>query len=368
MKKLNAIFILIILFGCHHENNDFDSYFVLRNSLEINYNTLKDVNYYAYHFETDSLLTFFKDHKIIALDLKTGKEKINLTMPSHNGFRYRDHLYHNQDSIFVCSIIDHYEMCILLMNWQGVVYNKWTINSLVKSLPDGHFYIDANHSHPMVFNTDKLIFQASYRFKPGNAIELQVPTEIVLDLNTGHAKQIGDLPQAYKYGEFFGNHQYDYSRVINERAEFVFSFPSCHDLYVYDSSGSLLKTINCQSRYIDGIEPINKNKYTELSAIIDAYNYNAQYSDLVYDKYRKRYYRVVLHKLNKFDKDGSKTDARKRKWSIILIDEDFRKAEEFMMPVGVFWKRLIVTKQGIMLKLIDNSHSNTFQVFHPWIK
>jgi len=363
MKKLIKIFSLLILFGCSIDNSTFEKDFILKESLELDHKILKDVNYYHYHFETDSLLTFFKDHKIIALNLKTGEEKFRINLPTHNEFVYRDHLYHNPDSIFVCSLIDLYDMCILLMNSQGVVYNKWKINELAKPIPGGYFRIDANHSHPMVLKKKNLFFQAYYRFEPGKTIDFQTPIEVKLNLSDGHICQIGDLPKNYKNGDFYGNHQQEYSRVLNDKNELVFSFPSCHDIYVYDSSGLLLKTIECRSHFIDKIETINKNNYKELSAIIDAYTYNAQYSDLVYDKHNKIYYRIALHKLDKFNKNNQKSDGRKRKWSIIMFDNNFNKLGEILMPVGVYWKRLIFTEKGLMLKLIYSSHINDFQIF-----
>ncbi|MDD2324262.1 MAG: DUF4221 family protein [Bacteroidales bacterium] len=362
MKKLYYIVILLLFFGCTNENNDFYSHFIQEDSCELKYDILKDVSYHLYHYEADSILSFHKDHKLIAMDLKTGKVVFNLRLPEQKGFTYRDHLYHNQDSIFVCSIIND-NMYILLMDQKGEVYNKWNLSSQAQIITDGYFFIDARYSHPMVLIKDKLYVLGSYHLKKGNPISQQVPIEIALDLQNGTVKQIGDIPIEYKKGEFFGNHQNEYSRIINEKSEMVFSFPSCHNLFVYDTNGFSLKTINCQSQYIERFEPIN----TDLSAIIDAYTYNAQYSDLVYDKYHKLYYRVVLHKLNKYDKNNNKNDFNKRNWSIIVLDEDFNITTELMMPVGQFWKRLFFTKQGLILKSIENNHANKFKIYKPCI-
>jgi hypothetical protein len=112
------------------------------------------------------------------------------------------------------------------------------------------------------------------------------------------------------------------------------------------------------------IEPIEKGKYTALSAIIDAYAYNAQYSDLIYDNYHNIYYRVVLHKLQKFDDLGKITNINKRSWSVMILDENFDIIKEVLMPEEKFWKRIVITNQGFMLKSIRNDNANEYQIFN----
>jgi len=366
MKRTLAFILLILIYGCNNKCIDFENNFILINSLELNYEVLANVNFYLYHFvqnETDTLLTFKKDNKIIVYNLKSDKVEFDISLKKLDGMVYRDHLYHNPDSIFICSISNSSVMYILLMNKNGEIYQRWNINELANTGTNGYFYIDSKHAHPMVFIKNKLYFQASYRFKPGTVIESHIPIEIVLDLSNGFANQIGDLPLEYRQGVFYGNHQNDYSRVINKKNELVFSFPISHNIYVYDKSGELLKTVNCKSHYINEIEPIEKDKYTDLSAIIDAYAYSAQYSDLVYDEYHNIYYRVVLHKLEKFNDQGKKNDHNKRKWSVMILDENLEKIKEVLMPEEKFWKRIVITHQGLMLKSISKNKANEYQIF-----
>jgi hypothetical protein len=366
MKRALVFTLLILIYGCNSKCIDFENNFILLNSLELNNEVFADVNFYLYHFvqnETDTLLTFKKDNKIIVYNLKSEKVEFDISLKKLDGLVYRDHLYHNSDSIFLCSILNKHEMYILLMNKDGEIYRRWNINELANMETNGYFYIDSKDAHAMVFIENKLYFQASYSFKPGTVIESQIPIEMVLDLSKGFANQIGDLPIEYRQGIFYGNHQQDYSRVINKKNELVFSFPVSHNIYVYNKSGELLKTVNCKSHYINEIEPIEKDKYNELSAIIDAYTYNAQYSDLIYDKYHNIYYRVVLHKLEKFNDHGKVNDKNKRKWSVMVLDENLRKVKEVLMPGDKFWKRIIITHQGLMLKSISKNNANEYQIF-----
>ena len=84
---------------------------------------------------------------------------------------------------------------------------------------------------------------------------------------------------------------------------------------------------------------------------------------MIYDKTNNRYYRIVLHKLKKYKEDGSVVDFRERGWSVIIIDQNFNKISEVLMPDNKFWKRIVATKQGIILKLISGDNNNEYQVY-----
>ncbi len=259
-------------------------------------------------------------------------------------------------------------MYILRMDSSGHVFNKWNISSEAQTLPIGFFFIDSRFANPMVLKKNILYCQASYHTKPGLTIEQQIPIEIALDLNSGLVRQFGDIPEEYKKGVFYGNHQDEYARQFNDKSELIYSFPSCHDLFVYDTSGTLLKTVNCKSKFIHKFEPLKKEKYHDIPAIIDAYSYNARYSDFIYDKYRKTYYRIVLHKLNKLDKNNHKNDFRKRKWSVMILDEELQFIAEVMVPEDQFLKRLFVLEEGLALKPIADNDNNTFNIYTPCTK
>lgn len=355
MKKLYFAVFIFLIFSCDNGTDNFDDYYCLKQTnTELQHSTLTEVNPYLFRFKADSLITFHYENKLRGVDLQKGKEIFNLQLPIQKGFYYRDHLYHNQDSIFICSIINN-NMYILLMNSNGHVVNKWDISCKAQSIPNGLFYINARYSHPMELRGSTLYCQGSYHINPGLEIEQQIPIEVSLDINSGQIEQFGDLPDNYKNGDFYGNHQYEYSRQINEKSEFVFSFPSCHNLYVYDTNGYLLRTINCQSNYIKRFEPIHRGSYNNIQTIIDAYAYNAQYSDFVYDKYRKRYYRIALHKLNKFDESNNINDVNMRSWSIMILDEDLKLITELEMPENQFLKRLFFIEEGLVMICKDNN-------------
>jgi len=358
--------LLLVMGGCGDKCIDFEDNFTLINSIITTNEVIINANLYSCRFnqaELDTLVSFKNDNKITIYNIRSDRLEFNVDLDELGSLVYRDHLFHTPDSIFVCAIFNGSVMFILLMNRYGEIYTKWNINELTEPLSEGIFYVDSRYNHPMVLIQDKLYFQASYRLKPGSVYKSNVPIEMVLDLKRGITKQFGDLPEVYKTGLFFGNHQKDYARVLDGKNQLVFSFPISHDLYIYDSTGRFIKTVKCKSRFIEKIKPIEPDEYSDLSAIIDAYTYHAQYSDLVYDKYQKFYYRTVLHKLDKYNHIGEVNKPGLRKWSIMILDENLKLKKEIIMPEEIFWKRILFTKEGLVLKSVSNKAVNEYQVF-----
>lgn len=368
MKRIILLLLGFVTISCSHNSLTFYDCFKLQKSNLLNFEPTNDLSIFKcriQHNKSDEFITFEKNDTIHVYDvgLEMLKNKIGLT--ELKNMTYRDHLYHNEDSLFICSISQDYEMLIILLDHEGKIANRWNISELTNiDIPGGSFYIDSRYFHPMILMGDQLYFNASYNFKAGSLLEKQVPTQMILNLSTGSAVQFGDLPSEYKRGKFYGNHQRNYSRIINNDEQLVFSFPISHDIYIYSIEGILLHTEKCKSRYISNFETIDETQSNgDISAIIDAYSYNARYLDLIFDKYNNRYFRIALHKFDKFRPDGTINDYRLRRWSVLILDENLNIMDEVLMPENIFMTRLIPTSNGIMLQPINTNNTNELQTY-----
>lgn len=360
IASLFSITVLIFVSGCIQKNHKFKDNFIFIDSLSLHHKVLEKIPFTSYNFafyDKDPILSFIKDNQIIGYDFNSDSVKFEVSLVQLDSMLIKDHLFHNKDSIFICSLHKRTrELHILLMSKNGEINKSWSYSQISEKFRDAYFYIDSKYLHPMVFLNNKLYFQASYRFKPGTSIRSEVPIEMILDLSNNSSSNIGDLSPEYKKGDFYGNHQNEYSRTFNKNNELVFSFPVSDQLYVYNKSGELIKTVCCKSEYFDKIEPMKKDKYFDLSAIIDANIYNAQYNEIIYDRYNDRYYRIALHKLNKYTDNGKVNNWNKRKWSLITLDSDFNVINEVLMPVNKFSKHIIVIKQGLLMRSIEKEN------------
>lgn len=357
MSKLILLTSVLFLFGCISNINTFEDNFISIDSLSLDREVLKNIPFTSFHksiFNNKDIFTFKKDDNIFGYDFELDTTVICFSLNNLDSMTTRDFLFHNIDSIFICSIHKRTsEMFISLMNSNQEITRSWNLTNKSKKIPDTYFYIDSRYSHPMILLKNKLYFQATYRIKPGTVLESNIPIEMILDLSNDSTTQFGDLPPEYKTGKFYGNHQYEYSRTINDKSQFVFSYPITDKLYIYSLNGELIKVVKCKSLYIDTIEPLSKKDYFELSAKMDAYVYKAQYNEIIYDNFNDRYIRLVAHNLNKYNKDGSLNKWYNRRWSLILLDNNLTQINEFLLPENKFSNHIIFTTKGLMMRSIE---------------
>lgn len=91
--------------GCENKCNDFVDNFTIIDSLDMNYDVLSGINFYQYHFDQrmkEDLLTFKKDNKIILINFNSRVVEFEINLDNLGDFVYRDHLYLNKDSVFIC--------------------------------------------------------------------------------------------------------------------------------------------------------------------------------------------------------------------------------------------------------------------------
>jgi len=368
MKRSIPLLFGILLLSCSHDNSRFDECFKQLNTYSLSSEPTSDLSIFSCRIhpdKPDAFLTFKHHDTLFVYDEGIERITYKISLAQVKDLTYRDHLVYKPDSVFILSLSNDNEMYISLLNENGDVYKRWNVSKSASSAFPGYFYIDSRYFHPMIIKGNELYFNASYRLKAGVKIDKSIPTQMILNLSTDSAFQFGDLPDEYKQGDFYGNHQRDYSRLINNKGQLVFSFPISHDIYIYDKEGELLQTNNCKSNFIAGFETIEEMKNDgDLSAIIDAYAYNARYLDLVYDKYNNRYFRIALHKLEKYDEGGSINDYRLRRWSILVLDENFNILEEVLMPENIFMTRLIPTAQGLILQPIIENNQNELRTYN----
>lgn len=176
--------------------------------------------------------------------------------------------------------------------------------------------------------------------------------EIAYDLNTKTHTEHFHFPEEYE--GFHNTYYITYSRTINDAGDFVYSFPMCHHLYVKDKNGQISK-MPAESKYALGVT-IRKNtafadNIDETKAYIEGYAYRF----IIFDKYRKVYYRFVHHPMEYINpSNGLARRIEDKPESIIILDGNFNKIGEYKLPVGKYWtENYFVNSEGLW---ISNNH------------
>lgn len=144
------------------------------------------------------------------------------------------------------------------------------------------------------------------------------------------------------------------SRCYNGR-DFIYSFAFDEDLYLVSKDHKQVRRIPARSRYIDELNIPDKIP-SDFKLATKQMCEQPFYGDIIYDKYREVYYRIVYPREN-LSLDESFSDlwqSGRSRFSIIILDKDFHIIGETLFPENHYRSDLYyVTSEGLF---ISDSH------------
>ena len=154
---------------------------------------------------------------------------------------------------------------------------------------------------------------------------------------------------------------------LNEHGDYVISFPACHQLVSGNLNGSRQSTIvesGCNA--IKEIKPYRKYKFIMNHSSDDVWSWymnNPSYEGILYDKYRKVYYRFARLPLPEYKKGDR---GNRKPLVVIILDENLQYLGEYLMPTVVeyFSTNAFVSERGLNIQVIsDNEDVLQFYVY-----
>jgi len=165
-----------------------------------------------------------------------------------------------------------------------------------------------------------------------------------INLLEGYTSLLGESPEITQKANFYPNHQLKYT-YIEDQEKFVLSFNVSDSLYVSNFQNSR-KAYYAKSKFIESIDPISYDKKFEPpSKERMKYNLIGQYKGILYDKYRKYYYRI-----------GAKTmsieeykENRGFNYFLMVFDENFNLLGEVDLPGEAAPILSFITEKGLYI-------------------
>ena len=149
-----------------------------------------------------------------------------------------------------------------------------------------------------------------------------------------------------------GSFSYDFN---SEESRLVCSFVDYDSLMVVDSD-YVVKWFNGKSRYIEIKEPRLIEVGEGLDGIIKM-SEQGHYFHVMYDKYRNVYYRFVEHPCELAPNEGYMDPPKRREFSVIIFDKDFRIIGETKFPGNKYFIRMsFVGRDGLYIS--ENNLAN----------
>lgn len=335
-----------------NETSVFDNYIQFVDTKEMP-NTFASVNEYTnsiYFYDYDSLNV----KKVIRYD-KEGPNGVGLMQ----GFCYL-----NPDSIFV--FCENTQMVYLTSEGAQV---KWKKLMPAQSIGGPDFmpalpYLQTNV--PLKYVDHKLIFQG------GNGETLyetatNAPITSLYDIEEDSVLYANNYPEQYiKYNWGDWIYKFPYYDMNEQDKLIIISFPHDHFIYVY----SLLSGKNIKyyagSQLIKKIDAFDEKKefqpHYNSGRLQQWYYSNPTYQTVLYDKYRKLYYRIGLLP----QKEKRKDFYNKKPIVLIVLDENFNYLGEGLFPddVDLWTTESFVSREGLNMQVLtDNEDFYTFYQF-----
>ncbi len=257
------------------------------------------------------------------------------------------------------------------------IINRW---SKKKDLPNlGLLNITASPIHPLYLGGSSLYtgLQAFLTFVSVNTPKedlkkayLSTKALLKVDLNdtlltfTNYC----NWPEKYYNNGFFNEMSYSSVSFIDETDHLV-SFPIVDELYLYQDTILKMK-IPVKSKYIDHTDPTTEDTRNSPELRTKYRVEQPYYASVLYDKYRKLIYRVVAHRQEYENSNGTVNDVLDKNWSIIILDSDFNYLDEIKMEKGKYnFNTILVVKEGLLISTFNKSNKDfnpneySFQLF-----
>ena len=131
----------------------------------------------------------------------------------------------------------------------------------------------------------------------------------------------------------------------------VYSLTADHRVHVYNPENEQTLVYSCKSRLLDEIPA---EEYDDLAGLFTYFAVNGHYKGVIYDPYRELYYRLVVTPAGD---DRSYIAERNdmyfrnpRRFSVIVMDRDFKLLDEFSLPPDTYvMKNIVVLPTGLAI-------------------
>lgn len=317
-------------------------------------NRTKSSTLSAFIYEDKSGITYFTfqnqgKNEILFYDINKEELCFNIKpeVSGNNGVGFFLGYYiHNLDSIFLTT--QGLEE-IVLINKDAIIKEKIPYFQTDDNINLKHFYSVSSRYHPLLLlNKNLYIMPGCNRWAKKNPI--------CATINTNN-KSIQSLP--FNYPSFLGADNKnkrasaeEYVSRCYDGNHFIYSFYFDEDIYVTDLSHEKVDKVNVKSKYIDKVKMLNDYGMLTHEDICE----NPNYGNLIFDKYRKVYYRIAYPqtKLEKGVRGIDVIDYGRKLFSIIILNEKFEIIGETLFPEYTYNSELLfVHKSGLY---ISKSH------------
>lgn len=236
---------------------------------------------------------------------------------------------------------DTFNFYILSLKTKELIYKLYSKN--INNYNGYHNYNFYNNT--IQYNEKSIFFNAVINVSPPKFFNYNCLGKI--NLKDSSIKIFGEFPEKMKDGNVWLDF---YPNFCRKGDELLISFNPDSMIYIYDLDGNFKYSKEIKSKYVDEILPPDSGQTMNTNLSIQYQIMSPLYHDILYDKYRKVFYRVVTQANDFYNIDGTVTEFFSQPFSIIIFDEDYKILDELYFQNGIYdFTKILVTKDGLLI-------------------
>lgn len=263
------------------------------------------------------------------------------------------------DSLYIFSF-PQYE----LMHTDSRGHIKWKHNFKIgDDLKTWTINPEFSHNAPVIINDNKLYMGCWGLGEYPDFVKSRYDRPVIIeyDFNTKKREYFSGYPQVYVDNNMGSFQNYPINTTFNpEKKEIVIAFRASCQVAIFNLDTKSENLVNIKSAYFDTIplpHPDKDRHYNSQGESFRHYIEKPVFDGIIYDRYRKVYYRFVLHGVTNPDmKKGAKAFYDKE-ISIIVTDKDFQIIGETPKFSGHYSPQAFVTKEGLHILKLDKDEN-----------
>ena len=273
----------------------------------------------------------------------------------------------NMDSIYV---YDDKMMEMVLLNNKSQAVSKASLinNANMKDLSWTYKYPQyVPHTvNAIIERAGKLIFPGQFIWTLPDTVARNFKFTSLIDINNNTVNYIHKYPYSvYGHGYLWDEPMFTgvYNNMMPDNKNMVYSFPVSHDLVIYDVDTDSEKTVYGGSNEAATITSLDAKKYKNNNEYIYQKACTSDlYGGILYDKYRKVYYRFLRKAL---PEKGVRLRWENKGVAVIVMDQHFNYLGETEIgDMNQFYPdNSFVTKEGLNIEYIEPDNDEKFLTF-----
>lgn len=174
-------------------------------------------------------------------------------------------------------------------------------------------------------------------------------------------EKVGAFPEIYRKGEW-GAMNFDALFIgQNDEGGILMSYPASDSIFIYE--GGIITSYLMKSKGFGEIQPpydnISQVNAEDVNLRTWRFMSSPSYSTVIYDPYRKLYYRLAWHGSSE-DQKQNPIHTWKAEESIIVHDQNMNFVREVLIPNSKVYHTymMVVSEKGILIPYEDNDHED----------